>query len=133
MRLARVQRRRPGLAGEPAMSKAADKLRRSGERDAGRPRFGLPSDLSGSLRHLDDQQLDRLVRAVAEEERRRGRASGGEGSSRPGSASSKGPAFAPVAGETAKKRALPIAPGQVKVIRAAYRAGGPRIGLAGRV
>ena len=35
----------------------------------GRQHLALPSDLAGSLRHLDDRQLDRLMRAVAAEAR----------------------------------------------------------------
>jgi hypothetical protein len=35
------------------------------------PRIGLPSDLSGSLKHLDDAQLQRLRQAVALEIARR--------------------------------------------------------------
>ena len=57
----------------------ADKRLRPGAADAReRPGYALPSDLEGSLRHLDDGELDRLLRAVAGEARRRGRPVAGE-------------------------------------------------------
>ena len=55
------------------MSGTGDKPRPADARGAGRPRYALPSDLAGSLRHPDDGQLNRLLRAVTEEARRRGR------------------------------------------------------------
>ena len=102
------------------MPEAGDKLKAGG---AGRLRYGLPSNLSGSLRHLDERQLDRLVRAVVEEARRRGRPVDNEGSSPPRPASGKTPVLAQAAGERAKRRWSPIALGQEKVIRAAFEAG----------
>ena len=105
------------------MAEAGDKSESAGARRAGRPRYVLPSDLSGSLRHLDDGQLDRLLQAVAEEARRRGRPVDDEGISTPLPAPNKATGSRPAAGVRAKKRALPIAPGQAKVIRAAFEAG----------
>ena len=105
------------------MAEAGDKPVSAGARRAGRPRYVLPSDLSGSLRHLDDGQLDRLLQAVAEEARRRGRPVDDEGISTPPPAPNKAKGSRPAAGARAKKRALPIAPGQAKVIRAAFEAG----------
>ena len=105
------------------MAEAGDKPGSAGARRAGRPRYVLPSDLSGSLRHLDDGQLDRLLRAVAEEARRRGRPVDDRGTSPPSPAPGKARGLGPAAGARAKKRALPIAPGQAKVIRAAFEAG----------
>jgi hypothetical protein len=35
------------------------------------PRYTLPNDLNAAIRHLDDQQLDRLATAVLEERTRR--------------------------------------------------------------
>jgi hypothetical protein len=46
-------------------------IHRSHLRMNSRPRIGLPSDLSGSLKHLDDAQLQRLHEAVALEVSRR--------------------------------------------------------------
>ena len=94
-----------------------------GSGGAGRPRYVLPSDLSGSLRHLDDDQLDRLLRAVAEEARRRGRPADDEASVPPRSGSGKTPAAAPPVGGKTRARLRPIPPGQAKVIRAAFEAG----------
>ena len=105
------------------MPEAGDKPGSAGARRAGRPRYVLPSDLSGSLRHLDDGQLDRLLRAVAKEARRHGRPVDGGGTSPPPPAPNKATGSRSAAGARAKKRALPIAPGQAKVIRAAFEAG----------
>ena len=85
------------------------------------PSLALPSDLSGSLRRLDDDQFGRLVRAVAEEARRRGHAQAEASlSSASGPAKSKRPASN--AGG-AKTRAMPLTPGQEKLVRAAFEAG----------
>ena len=105
------------------MSEAGDKPGSAGARRVGRPRYVLPSDLSSSLRHLDDAQLETLLRAVTEEVRRRGRRVDDGGASPPSPTAGKAPDVEPAAGARAKKRALPIAPGQVKVIRAAFEAG----------
>ena len=54
--------------------------------------YALPSDLTGSLHHLDDGQIDRLLRAVAGEARRRRRPVAEEGAPPPpaGSGSRRG-------------------------------------------
>ena len=52
-----------------------------------RGRYALPSDLPGSLRQLDDGQLESLLRAVVEEARRRGLQTGGVQDGTPASAS----------------------------------------------
>ena len=105
------------------MSGTGDKPRPADARGTGRPRYALPSDLAGSLRHLDDGQLNRLLRAVTEEARRRGRPTEDERPPPPRSGSGKasGP-LSPGGGKT-KARPLPIPPGQAKVIRAALEAG----------
>ena len=105
------------------MSKGNDKPGSGGSGGAGRPRYVLPSDLSGSLRHLDDDQLDRLLRSVAGEARRRGRPVDDEASASPRSGSGKTPTGVPPAGGKSRARLLPIPPGQAKVIRAAFEAG----------
>ena len=84
---------------------AADGQRRGGERGIGQPRYALPSDLAGSLRHLDDGQLDRLMRAVAEEARRRGRPVGAGGVCPPAPAPDKASGLPAAPGGKAKKRA----------------------------
>ena len=89
----------------------------------GRPLYVLPSDLSGSLRQLDDAQLDRLLRAVTEEARRRGRPAGGEHTPPQASAADRPAGPAPSGGSKAKRRPLPLAPGQARLVRAAFEAG----------
>ena len=89
-------------------------------RTAGRTRYSLPSDLPGSLRHLDDAQLDELLRAVVKEARRRGRPVGGELAPPQVAGSEK---QAPAGGGKAKRRPLPLAPGQARLVRAAFDAG----------
>ena len=101
----------------------AGKPKPSPSRGTGRPRFALPSDLRGSLRHLDDAQLERLQRAVVEEAERRGRPIHVGLSSPPHSGSGKASGRALPAGARTKERAAPISPGQAKIIRAAFEAG----------
>ena len=108
------------------MSEKVDRAGSGGAGGAGWPRYALPSDLSGSLGHLDDGQFERLLRAVAEEARRRGLPVDVEGNSpppRPASAPGKTTGSRPAAPTRARRRPLPIAPGQAKVIRAAFEAG----------
>ena len=89
----------------------------------GRRHVLLPSDLAGSLRRLGDGEFDRLLRAVAEEARRRGRPGAEDPAPSAASGSGKPPQSAPAAGGRAKKRPLPVPPGQARLIRAAYEAG----------
>lgn len=88
-----------------------------------RPRFALPSDLRGSLLHLDDAQLDRLLRAVVEEAARRSRPTPVGRSPPPHSGSGEPPKRAPVAPAGTRARTTSISPGQAKIIRAAFEAG----------
>ena len=87
----------------------------------GRRQVLLPSDLAGSLRRLGDGEFDRLLRAVAGEARRRGRP-GAEDPALP-AASGSGKPPPPAPGGRARKRPLPVAPGQARLIRAAWEAG----------
>ena len=83
-----------------------------------RARLALPGDLAGSLRHLDDDQLETLLRAVNAEAARRGWKSprADHGSPR------RDPAAAPRA--SARKRSeSALTPGQEKIVRAALAAG----------
>ena len=87
-------------------------------------RYALPSDLSGSLSRLDDGQFDRLLQAVLDEARRRGRRIVGEHAPSRASGSATQPGPAPASGGGAKKRRpVPLAPGQARLIRAAFEAG----------
>ena len=105
------------------MPEAGDKPVSTGARKAERPRYVLPSDLAGSLRHIDDGQLDRLLRAAIEEARRRGSPVDGRETTPLPAASGKAPWSGRATKTGAKKRTLPIAPSQEKVIRAAFEAG----------
>ena len=87
---------------------------------AKRTRYALPSDLPASLRHLDDAQLDGLLRAVVDEARRRGRPLSGEQAPVRASGPKKP---APVTGGRSKRQPLPLAPGQARLVRAAFEAG----------
>ena len=111
------------MPGESSMVKAGDRRRRGAPDGAGELRYALPSDLSGSLRRLDDGQLDRLLGAVLDEARRRGRSIGDDGSGAPAPRAGKAPGPGAAAGGKAKKRTSPVPPGQAKVIRAAFEAG----------
>ena len=85
-----------------------------------RPRLALPGDLAGSLRHLDNAQLDALLRAATAEAERRGwktkRADRGGQRRDAAGAAPRG---------SARKRAesRPLTPGQEKIVRAALAAG----------
>ena len=107
------------------MAECGDRPRQSvveGVGDGRRPVL-LPSDLAGSLRRLGDGEFDRLLRAVAGEARRRGRAGAEDPAPPAASGSGKTPQPAPAAGGRAKKRPLPVPPGQARLIRAAWEAG----------
>ena len=105
------------------MSEAGDKSRLAGSRGEGPPRYALPSDLAGSLRHLDDRQLDRLLGAVTEEVQRRGRPTDNDLASAGHSGTKKASGRVPPSGAKARERSFPVPPGQEKVIRAAFEAG----------
>ena len=85
----------------------------------GRPRLALPGDLAGSLRHLDDGQLEALLRAASAEAERRGwktpRADlrGRE----------RDAAGAPRRAGAARRAGPALTPGQEKIVRAALAAG----------
>ena len=86
----------------------------------GRQRTGvaLPADLDRSLRLLDDDQLDHLACAVAEEARRRGHDAAGESSASERKADKPGSAMPARAGSASS-----ITPGQERMILAALEAG----------
>ena len=114
-------RRSCGLA-KFGMSQAG-KPKPSPSRGTGRPRFALPSELRGSLRHLDDAQLERLLRAVVEEAGRRGRPIGVGISSPPHLGSGEASKHALAAAARKRAATTPISPGQAKIIQAAFDAG----------
>ena len=105
------------------MPGTGDKRRPAGSSGAGEPRYALSTDLAGSLRHLDDGQLERLLRAVSNEARRRGRPPGDGPSPALRSGSNETQGRAAPAGKMTRERRSPLPPGQEKVIRAAFEAG----------
>ena len=84
-----------------------------------RPRLALPGDLAGSLRHLDDAQLDALLRAASAEAGRRGW--------KTPRADPRGPprdaTEAPPHTNARKRTESALTPGQEKIVRAALAAG----------
>ena len=101
-----------------------DKPGSGGTGGAARRRYALPSNLSSSLGHLDDGQFDRLLQAVLEEARRRGRPVVGEHtSSRASGSATLTEQAQPSGGRAKKKQTRPLAPGQARLIRAAFEAG----------
>ncbi len=111
-------------AGDTEVPGTGDKPGSGGTGGAVGRRYALPSDLSGSLGHLDDAQFARLLQAVVEEARRRGRRIAGDRTPSRASGSATAPGPAPAGGGGAKKRRpRPLAPGQARLIRAAFEAG----------
>jgi DNA invertase Pin-like site-specific DNA recombinase len=67
----------------------------------------LPADLANAIKHLDDQELDRLLAAVLAERKRRGRK-------------------LPASDERSRKRkaiSVPLTQGKLNAVRAAFKAG----------
>ena len=83
-----------------------------------RPRFALPGDLAGSLRHLEDNQLDTLLRAANAEAERRGWKSPQTVPGRPRRDSAPAPRA-----NARKRKDTALTPGQEKIVRAALAAG----------
>ncbi len=99
-----------GRASRPGGGPGKRDGNRSGEdpSDGGGRRPGtlaLPANLGRSLRHLDDEDLDRLLVAAAAEARRRGRTDGKTSEGR------------------ARGKPAPVTVGQEKLILAAFGAG----------
>ena len=88
------------------------------DRPAKAPGLALPADLGRSLRLLDDEQLDRLVKAAFEEARRRGR-DVPDNTSVAGGRSAR-----PIPAKPAREdTAAAVTPGQERLILAAVEAG----------
>ena len=83
-------------------------------------RHGLPLNPASGLRHLDDGQLDRLLRAAIDEMRRRGRSAGDVPN--PGPVANNRGCGRPSSVSGPKSRPAPVPPGQEKIIRAAFEA-----------
>ena len=87
-------------------------------------RWALPKDLGSALQFLDDEQIHRLLNAVTEEAKRRGR--------RPANtklgfakadASAPQPPLKQAWSTGGRKREASLTKGQVKAVHAAFRAG----------
>jgi hypothetical protein len=92
-------------AGEPHSFPA----RKDDLKPAASPSYALPTNLSSALRHLDNDQLDRLLAAVLAERKARG-------------------GKLPVSDEPSRKKptavvAPPLAQGKLNAVRAAFKAG----------
>ena len=92
-------------------------------RGAGKARYALPDDLAGSLRYLDEGQLDRLLRAVIDEARRRERLGNDEQPSAARAESKDAAVRKRAARVKATERPAPVSAGMARVIQAAYDAG----------
>ena len=111
--------RRPGSGKTPRQAPDTPSPGSGLDRQAKPPRLALPADLGRSLRLLDDAQLHRLAKAVADEVRRRGR----NAPARPtpaGRSAKRTPAKA--AGARPDRPAM-VTPGQERLILAAFDAG----------
>jgi hypothetical protein len=99
----------PASAREPSAPSAKAPLNSPEPATHSAPRHVLPADLPNAIKHLDDQQFDRLVSAVVAEQRRRGRKlSMSDESPRKGRVESV---------------AVPLPQGKLNAVRAAFKAG----------
>ena len=85
-----------------------------------RPRLALPGNLAGSLRHLDDSQLDALLRAANAEAERRGWKTPRADPRGPRRDATGAP---PRPSGRKRTESRPLTPGQEKIVRAALAAG----------
>jgi hypothetical protein len=98
----------PGIS-SPSASEPKPPLR-TDEPAAASPSYALPTNLPSALRHLDDDQLERLLAAVlAERQARGGKNLSVSDESRPK--------------RRIKEVAAPLAQGKLNAIRAAFKAG----------
>lgn len=81
----------------------------SADSAASSPRHVLPSDLPAAIKHLNDQEFEQLLAAVTAEQKRRGK--------KPPS-HAKTPSKVPV-----EAVAVPLTPGKLSAVRAAFKAG----------
>jgi hypothetical protein len=97
----------PPNSSSPSASEA--KLSPSRTDEPAAPAYALPTNLPSALKHLDDDQLDRLLAAVTGELKQRGKT------------------FSVSDGPTRKQRTKevspPLAQGKLNAVRAAFKAG----------
>jgi hypothetical protein len=86
------------------------------------PRVTLPSDLSGSLKYLDDVQLEKLLAAVTVEIDRRNQAAGNNQATAAATGTSSQGQSAPVYRKKIRD-SDEIPEGRVNLIRASFKAG----------
>jgi hypothetical protein len=91
-------------------------------------RVVLPKDLSGAMRHLEDRELDLLLRAANDEARRRGRfAENRDAFPTATGAGLPRKEVSPPRGQTRQRKfklaASPLTQGRVNAVRAAFKAG----------
>src|SRR5450759_586019 len=98
----------PGIS-SPSASEPKPPLR-TDEPAAASPSYALPTNLPSALRHLDNEQLDRLLAAVIAERQARG----GKQLSVPDEPPRK---------KRIKEVAVPLAQGKLNAVRAAFKAG----------
>ena len=111
--------RMPGSGKSPQQAPGAAFPGSGIDRQAKTSGVALPADLDRSLRLLDDAQLDRLAKAVADEVRRRGR--GAPDNPSVGDRSAK---YFPAKAERAKPdKPTTVTAGQERLILAAWKAG----------
>ncbi len=114
--------RRPGSESAPRPTPDTPAPGPGPDREPGTSKVALPVDLGRSLGLLDDAQLDRLTKAVADEVRRRGR-------NPPGSPSVRGRSAKRTQAKPGRAKpeepvgAATVTPGQERLILAAFEAG----------
>ncbi len=114
--------RRPGRENAPRQAPDTPAPGPGPDRQPGKSKIALPTDLGRSLRLLDDAQLDRLMEAVTDEVRRRGRNPPDSPSVR-GRSAKRTPAKAGRAKPEEPVTAATVTPGQERLILAAFEAG----------
>ena len=115
--------RRPETGGARQQAPDAAPSYQGVDRPPNAPGVALPADLGRSLRLLDDDGLDRLMKAVTEEARRRGRSLPENWRGEPRRAGNSGPRKKPGMKKEAPGEAGAVTPGQERLILAAYEAG----------
>ena len=92
-------------ASSPPASEPKQPLRKDEPAAAASPSYALPTNLPSALKHLDNDQLDRLLAAVLSEQQRRGKS------------------VEPSRKQQTKEVAPPLAQGKLNAVRAAFKAG----------
>ena len=113
---------RPGRENAPRQAPDTPARGAGLDRQPGKSKIALPTDLGRSLRLLDDAQLDRLTKAVTDEVRRRGR-NPPDSPSVAGRPAKRTPAKAARAKSEEPVRGATVTPGQERLILAAFEAG----------